>query len=64
MRWKNQSKIFFFRSGPQKINFNCTTDSYDKPSIYECTKCKVIFSELIFKMDQDQIEKNYQNVAG
>ena len=47
----------------KKINFDCTTDSYEKPSIYECTKCKIIFSELIFKMDNNEIEKNYQEVA-
>ena len=47
----------------KKINFNCTTDSYEKPSIYECTKCKIIFSELIFKMENNEIEKNYQEVA-
>ena len=46
-----------------KINFNCTTDSYKKPSIYECTKCKIIFSELIFKMNKNEIEKNYKDVA-
>ena len=47
----------------KKINFNCTTDTYIKPSIYECTKCKIIFSELIFKMDENEIEKDYQDVA-
>ncbi len=58
-------KVKYFSSDldHKKINFNCTTDSYDKPSIYECTKCSIIFSELIFKMDQHQIEENYQNVA-
>ena len=47
----------------KKINFSCTTDTYVKPSIYECAKCKIIFSELIFKMDKNQIEKTYQDVA-
>ena len=46
----------------KKINFSCTTDTYEKPSIYECTKCKIIFSELIFKMDKRQIEKTYQDI--
>ena len=47
----------------KKINFNCTTDTYTKPSIYECSKCRIIFSELIFKMDENEIEKNYQDVS-
>ena len=47
----------------KKINFSCTTDTYDKPAIYKCNKCKIIFSELIFKMDKNQIEKSYQEVA-
>ena len=47
----------------KKINFNCTTDTYVKPSIYECVKCKIIFSELIFKMNKKQIEKTYKDVA-
>ena len=41
----------------KKINFSCTTDSYEKPSIYECSKCKIIFSEFIF-----QINKNHQKM--
>ena len=60
---KIKMKYFSTNLDHKKINFNCTTDSYDKPSIYECTKCKIIFSELIFKMDQNQIEKSYQDVA-
>ena len=60
---KIKMKYFSKNLDHKKINFNCTTDSYDKPSIYECTKCKIIFSELIFKMDQNQIEKSYQDVA-
>ncbi len=56
-------KYFFGNLNHKKINFNCTTDTYVKPSIYECTKCKIIFSELIFKMDENEIEKNYQDVA-
>ena len=47
----------------KKINFNCTTDTYEKPSIYECVKCKIIFSELILKIDKNQIEKTYQDVV-
>ena len=42
-------KYFFGDLNYKKINFNCTTDTYTKPSIYECTKCKIIFS---FKIKQ------------
>tara|TARA_B100001057_G_scaffold495411_1_gene594381 strand:- start:4838 stop:5752 length:915 start_codon:yes stop_codon:yes gene_type:complete len=60
---KIKMKYSFGDLDHNKINYNCTTDSYQKPSIYECTKCKIIFSELIFKMDKNEIEKNYQDVA-
>ncbi len=60
---KIKIKYFFGNLNHKKINFNCTTDTYVKPSIYECTKCKIIFSELIFKMDENEIEKSYQDVA-
>ena len=33
------------------------------PLYYECNKCKIIFSELIFKIDKNQIEKSYQDIA-
>jgi len=60
---KIKIKYFFGDLNYKKINFNCTTDTYTKPSIYECSKCKIIFSELIFKMDENEIEKNYQDVS-
>ena len=56
-------KYFSGKLDYKKIDFSCTTDTYEKPSIYECTKCKIIFSELIFKMDKDQIEKTYQDIS-
>lgn len=56
-------KYFFGDINHEKINFNCTTDTYTKPSIYECNKCKIIFSELIFKMNETEIEKSYEDVA-
>ncbi len=56
-------KYFFGNINHEKINFNCTTDTYTKPSIYECAKCKIIFSELIFKMNETEIEKSYEDVA-
>ena len=46
----------------ENINFNCTTDTYVKPSVLECKKCKIIFSELVYKLNENQFEKNYQEV--
>ena len=46
----------------ENINFNCTTDTYIKPNILECKKCKIIFSELIYDLDENQFEKNYKDV--
>ena len=44
------------------INFNCTTDTYIKPTILECTKCEIIFSELINQLNENQFENNYKEV--
>ncbi|ARJ47517.1 class I SAM-dependent methyltransferase [Candidatus Pelagibacter sp. RS39] len=60
---KIKIKYFSKNLDYKKINFSCTTDSYEKPSIYECLKCKIIFSEFIFQVDKNQIEKNYQDVV-
>ena len=60
---KIEIKYFGNDLNQKKINFNCTTDTYAKPSIYECKKCKIIFSELIFTMDENEIEKNYKDIA-
>ena len=49
-------------SGLDKINFNCTTDSYSKPTILQCKKCEIIFSEFIYKFNNNQILKNYEEV--
>ena len=46
----------------ENINFNCTTDTYVKPSVLECKKCKIIFSELVYKLNENQFQKNYQEV--
>ena len=59
---KVRIKYFSGNLNYKKINFSCTTDTYQKPSIYECTKCKIIFSELVFKMNKNQIEKTYQDI--
>ncbi len=59
---KIRIKYFSRNLNYKKINFSCTTDTYQKPSIYECTKCKIIFSELVFKMNKNQIEKTYQDI--
>ena len=60
---KIKIKYFSKNLDYKKINFSCTTDSYEKPSIYECSKCKIIFSEFIFQIGKNQIEKTYQDVV-
>tara|TARA_B100000902_G_scaffold396151_1_gene456441 strand:+ start:824 stop:1735 length:912 start_codon:yes stop_codon:yes gene_type:complete len=46
----------------ENINFSCTTNTYTKPTILKCNKCEILFSELIYKFEGNQIEKNYQEV--
>lgn len=46
----------------EKINFNCTTNTYDKPQINRCSKCKIIFSELIYKINEKDFESQYSDV--
>ena len=47
----------------EKINFNCTTNTYDKPQINRCSKCKIIFSELIYKINEKDFESQYSDVV-
>jgi len=60
---KIRIKYFSNDLNQNKINFSCTTDTYVKPSIYECTKCKIIFSELVFTMNDSEIEESYKDIA-
>ena len=45
-----------------KINFNCTTDTYEKPQINVCKKCNLIFSDFIYEFDDNNLEQKYSNV--
>ena len=46
----------------KNIDFNCTTNTYSKPKIFYCEKCKIMFSELIYNFDNKQIENCYEEV--
>ena len=46
----------------KEINFNCTTDTYFKPQINICEKCQIIFSDLIFNFDDNNLEQKYSEV--
>ena len=45
------------------IDFNCTTNSYIKPKIYICEKCKLKFSEFAININKRNIENKYCNVV-
>ena len=45
-----------------KINFNCTTDTYEKPQVNICEKCNLMFSDFIYKFDDDNLEQKYSDV--
>ena len=45
------------------INFDCTTNSYLKPKIYICEKCKLKFSELATNIPKSNVENKYNIVV-
>ena len=45
------------------VSFDCTTNSYSKPKIYKCNKCKLKFSELAASLPNKEIEDKYINVV-
>ena len=45
------------------VSFDCTTNSYSKPKIYKCNKCKLKFSELAAALPNKQVEDKYNNVV-
>lgn len=47
----------------QKINFNCTTDTYFKPQLNICSKCDLIFSDLIHNFSNNSLEGKYSEVV-
>ena len=50
--------LFKFFNKHQKINFNCTTDTYFKPQLNICSKCDLIFSDLIYNFNNSSLEEN------
>ena len=58
------SRVLYRSSFKQnkKINFNCTTDTYEKPQINICEKCNLIFSDFIYEFDDDNLNQKYSDV--
>lgn len=58
------SRVLYKSSFKQnnKINFNCTTDTYEKPQINICEKCNLIFSDFIYEFDDDNLNQKYSDV--
>ena len=52
---------FFYED--QKINFNCTTDTYFKPQLNICSRCDLIFSDLIHNFSNNSLEGKYSEVV-
>ncbi|OUU53380.1 MAG: hypothetical protein CBC25_00810 [Pelagibacteraceae bacterium TMED65] len=50
-------------NGSQKINFNCTSDTVFKPQLNICSRCDLIFSDLIYNFDNRSLEKKYSEVV-
>ncbi len=46
----------------KNINFNCTTDTYFKPDILKCKKCKITYSDLIYNFKENELDKMYNDV--
>ncbi len=45
-----------------QVSFDCTTNSYSKPKIYQCEKCELKFSELAEDLPNKDVEDKYNNV--
>ena len=41
-----------------KLDLRCTSETHDKPTLYKCNKCKLIFSEHI----ESKFEETYTEV--
>ena len=45
-----------------KIDFSCTSNTYYKPKLFKCRKCKLIFSEIAKNISEDKYVKNLNDV--
>ena len=51
-REKNESSVLYHSNHKSneldiKLDIRCTSETHDKPTLYKCKKCKLIFSEYI-----------------
>ena len=51
-REKNESSVLYYTNHKSneldiKLDIRCTSETHDKPTLYKCNKCKLIFSEYI-----------------
>ena len=51
-REKNESSVLYHSNHKSKeldikLDIRCTSETHDKPTLYKCNKCKLIFSEYI-----------------
>jgi 2-polyprenyl-3-methyl-5-hydroxy-6-metoxy-1,4-benzoquinol methylase len=56
---KEQSSILYQSNNKdKKIDLKCTSEIHEKPTLYKCTKCNLIFSEYV----HSKFEEEYSNV--
>tara|TARA_B100000900_G_scaffold252254_1_gene214963 strand:- start:5228 stop:6100 length:873 start_codon:yes stop_codon:yes gene_type:complete len=58
--YDNEKSFVLYKSNnkDKKIDLKCTSDVHDKPTLYKCKKCNLIFSEYI----NSKFEEGYGNV--
>ena len=62
-REKNESSVLYHSNHKSneldtKLDIRCTSETHDKPTLYKCKKCKLIFSEYI----KSDFEERYTTV--
>ena len=56
---KSESSVLYKSSYQSKtLDLRCTSETHDKPTLYKCNKCKLIFSEHI----ESKFEETYTEV--
>ena len=58
--YDNEQSSILYQSNKidKKIDLKCTSDVHEKPTLYKCTKCKLIFSEYV----HSKFEEGYSYV--
>ena len=55
---EKSSILYLSKNKDKKIDLKCTSDVHEKPTLYKCKKCNLIFSEYI----NSKFEEGYGNV--